>query len=112
MTDGTGDDENEKCEKVGASDFNVLLCDFCLLCGDKVKPALWRDHMIGRHSVVLSESPMNKNGLWKDIETNSFVRITKENQCDGCNRGLPVIDFLHRDSAGKPFMVCTKTLYT
>jgi hypothetical protein len=33
------------------------------------------------------------------------------NQCDGCRRGLPLEEELHRDFAGYAAMYCTRSLY-
>lgn len=47
----------------GEPELKAMLCDFCLLCGDKVLQNEWRKHM-SRHGCVLCESPKNDNGEW------------------------------------------------
>ena len=42
--------------------------EWCLLCGQQVKPDSWRDHMLTKHKMVLSESPQNEDGSWKEFE--------------------------------------------
>ena len=33
------------------------------------------------------------------------------NQCDGCKRGLPIVNGLHKELTGRPYMCCTKDRY-
>lgn len=44
-------------------------------------------------------------------ELSRFESFGSRNQCDGCARGLPVTDGLHRDKSGLPVMACTKDRY-
>lgn len=46
--------------------------DYCLLCADEVESDHWREHMLNKHSVVLSESPKNDDGTWKELEDNKI----------------------------------------
>jgi hypothetical protein len=41
--------------------------DFCALCGEKVFSLNWRGHMLTKHKMVLSESPQNGDGSWKEL---------------------------------------------
>jgi hypothetical protein len=35
----------------------------------------------------------------------------KLNQCDGCGRDLPIVDGIHREANGMPYMTCKADLY-
>lgn len=51
------------------------MVDFCLMCGDEVDANEWRKHMIIKHSMVLSKSPITQDGKWKAYEDIKVIRV-------------------------------------
>lgn len=38
--------------------------------------------------------------------------IGDKNMCDGCKRGLTIIDGIHREQNGMPYMCCSRNRYS
>lgn len=48
----------------------------------------------------------------KEAADDTCNEMNGVNQCDGCRQGLTVTNGIHRTEGDKPFMCCTKHLYT
>lgn len=55
----------EVMSKSASASKDLLCCDYCYLCARAVDPEKWREHMIS-HKMVLTETPKNENGQWKN----------------------------------------------